>query len=177
MTGRRALLALALVLARPAAAAEPVDVEASIVRIVNHSQRGDWYAPWDAFSTQESSGTGFVVPDGSVPELRIDELERALREAFPAYMVPSRFGILESLPRNVSGKLDRKALPVLPAPEAGERRGLDLVEHGEEAYGSGEGAILVALADGPAPAGRPASVPSTDPHVALIDPAGEPAGA
>jgi non-ribosomal peptide synthetase-like protein len=62
---------------------------------------------------------GFVVPDASAPALRIEELERALREAFPAYMVPSRFGILESLPRNVSGKLDRNALPVLAAPDRG----------------------------------------------------------
>lgn len=57
----------------------------------------------------------FVVPADAARPPRFEELERALREAFPAYMVPSRFGLLATLPSNVSGKLDRSALPPLGA--------------------------------------------------------------
>ncbi len=57
----------------------------------------------------------FVVPADAARPPRFEELERALREAFPAYMVPSRFGLLAVLPSNVSGKLDRSALPPLAA--------------------------------------------------------------
>ena len=55
----------------------------------------------------------FIVPAGSAEEVRIDALEGVLRETFPAYMVPSRFGVLAALPMNVGGKLDRSALPLL----------------------------------------------------------------
>jgi len=75
-----------------------------------------------AACTLQQTGRGpllvaFVVPAGAAEETRFDVLERALREAFPEYMVPSRFGLLPSLPRNVGGKLDRAALPILGARE------------------------------------------------------------
>ena len=38
----------------------------SVVRIVNYSQRGDWYTPWDVAPVRESSGSGFVIADGLV---------------------------------------------------------------------------------------------------------------
>ncbi len=37
----------------------------------------------------------------------------ALRAELPPYMVPSRLGVIDRLPRSVGGKLDRAALPVL----------------------------------------------------------------
>lgn len=40
-------------------------------------------------------------------------LAAALRAELPPYMVPSRLGVVDRLPRSVGGKLDRAALPVL----------------------------------------------------------------
>jgi S1-C subfamily serine protease len=38
----------------------------SVVRLVNHTQRGNWAAPWDTSRVVESSGSGFVVDGGLV---------------------------------------------------------------------------------------------------------------
>jgi amino acid adenylation domain-containing protein len=55
----------------------------------------------------------WVTPAGSeAPDRR--ELRRWLRERLPEAMIPSSFTVLDALPRTVSGKLDRRALP---APE------------------------------------------------------------
>ncbi|MGM7643256.1 amino acid adenylation domain-containing protein [Nocardia sp. JW2] len=59
-------------------------------------------------SGNESAG-GDLAPD-----IDLAGVKAGLRESLPAYMVPSAFVILESLPVNASGKLDRRALP---APE------------------------------------------------------------
>jgi S1-C subfamily serine protease len=40
--------------------------ERSIVRIVNHSQRGDWHAPWVPRAATYSAGSGFVIEGGRV---------------------------------------------------------------------------------------------------------------
>jgi S1-C subfamily serine protease len=63
------LLASALFAAWPPATswADPAArIERSIVRILNHSQRGDWYAPWNASALRQSTGSGFVVDGGLV---------------------------------------------------------------------------------------------------------------
>uniref|UniRef100_UPI002457AFAD non-ribosomal peptide synthetase n=1 Tax=Nocardia brasiliensis TaxID=37326 RepID=UPI002457AFAD len=49
-----------------------------------------------------------VTPAGPVD---IDNIKNALHRTLPAYMVPSAIVVLEALPLNPSGKLDRKALP------------------------------------------------------------------
>ncbi|AGC43389.1 non-ribosomal peptide synthetase [Myxococcus stipitatus DSM 14675] len=51
--------------------------------------------------------------EGATPE--VGELRRALLRHLPEFMVPSAFVVLEALPLNPSGKVDRKALP---APES-----------------------------------------------------------
>jgi S1-C subfamily serine protease len=41
-------------------------IERSVVRIVNHSQRGDWYSPWISRAPSYSGGSGFVIEGGLV---------------------------------------------------------------------------------------------------------------
>jgi S1-C subfamily serine protease len=57
-----ALLVVALAPLRASAA----DIEDSIVRILNHSQRSSWFAPWSANAPRQSTGSGFVVAGGRV---------------------------------------------------------------------------------------------------------------
>ena len=65
----------------------------------------------------------FVVPEqGHTPDF--EKLKEALRAVLPVYMVPNRFAVLDAIPTTVSGKTERKALPVL---ELQERAGGKLV--------------------------------------------------
>ncbi len=65
---RSALLrsALALVACAAPASAEENHIARSVVRIVNQSQRGNWFAPWDAPASQQSSGSGFAIEGGGI---------------------------------------------------------------------------------------------------------------
>jgi non-ribosomal peptide synthetase-like protein len=55
----------------------------------------------------------FIVPErGAVFETRA--MRSALRTRLPAYMIPSRFETVESLPKLSSGKVDRKTLKLVP---------------------------------------------------------------
>ncbi len=64
----------------------------------------------------------FIVPDGSqehdldakTESLSSAVLRTKLREKLTPYMVPTRFEVIEQVPRLLSGKIDRKALRVLP---------------------------------------------------------------
>ncbi|MFD4179606.1 non-ribosomal peptide synthase/polyketide synthase [Rhodococcus sp. NPDC058514] len=54
---------------------------------------------------------GYVVAEAGAA-LDPQELRAAVGEALPAYMVPSAVMVLDALPINATGKLDRRALPV-----------------------------------------------------------------
>nr|WP_218023296.1 non-ribosomal peptide synthetase [Nocardia altamirensis] len=51
----------------------------------------------------------YLVP--AAAELDVAQVKSALTEALPSYMMPSAFVVLEALPLNANGKLDRRALP------------------------------------------------------------------
>ncbi|MFH8774939.1 amino acid adenylation domain-containing protein [Streptomyces sp. NPDC017958] len=54
-------------------------------------------------------------PEQPAPE----DLRRALRASLPAYMLPARFVFLDEMPVNRSGKIDKRALPLPTAEQAG----------------------------------------------------------
>ncbi|MCX7251457.1 MAG: amino acid adenylation domain-containing protein [Burkholderiales bacterium] len=55
----------------------------------------------------------YIVAGHGQP-VQIVPLRAQLRETLPPYMVPSRFELVDSIPRLTSGKVDRKALRALP---------------------------------------------------------------
>jgi len=64
---------------------------------------------------------GFVVPERPGAVVDPAPLKARLSELLPAYMVPAQIGTLDSLPRNSSNKLNRRALPVIAIDAHGER--------------------------------------------------------
>ena len=61
----------------------------------------------------------YVAPAAGV-ELRALDLRTRLRERLPEHMVPGAFVVLERLPLNANGKVDRRALPAPDRAAAGE---------------------------------------------------------
>jgi amino acid adenylation domain-containing protein len=84
-------------------------VELGEVRAALRAAPGVWDA---AVAVADGSHlVGYLMPAG-VPA---DPVERYVRNRLPAYMVPRRFVMLDSLPLLPNGKLDRAALPAAPA--------------------------------------------------------------
>ncbi|MDY7096043.1 MAG: amino acid adenylation domain-containing protein, partial [Acidobacteriota bacterium] len=79
-------------------------------------------------SRQRSAGgkhlVGYVVPtedqDGETPKLSSPALREQLAATLPDYMVPSALVVLEALPLDPNGKVDRKALPEPAEGRAGD---------------------------------------------------------
>lgn len=67
----------------------------------------------------------FVVGEDSQTTLDIKTLRTALKNRLPAYMVPNRFEVIPQVPRLLSGKIDRKALRVLPLTSVVDREASD----------------------------------------------------
>jgi amino acid adenylation domain-containing protein len=65
----------------------------------------------------------YVVPQGEeTPD--VSQLRTHLKQSLPDYMVPAAFIMLEALPLNPSGKVDRLALPAQPNHELSKRHGI-----------------------------------------------------
>ncbi|WP_343729765.1 Pls/PosA family non-ribosomal peptide synthetase [Duganella sp.] len=71
----------------------------------------------------------YIVPEGATT-LDPRALRSALAEKLPPYMVPSRYEMLDAMPRLTSGKIDRKTLKATPlsAPQPGSAEDSDLPE-------------------------------------------------
>ncbi|MCD7708700.1 MAG: AMP-binding protein, partial [Clostridiales bacterium] len=55
--------------------------------------------------------TAYIVPRGD--DFSIEELKIRMADYLTPYMIPEYFVIMQSLPLNANGKIDRKALPVI----------------------------------------------------------------
>ncbi|MET8154233.1 amino acid adenylation domain-containing protein [Actinoplanes sp. NPDC049668] len=63
----------------------------------------------DAAGDKQLVGYARVAPGG--PALSIPDLRQHLSQMLPAYMIPTHILVLDALPLNASGKIDRAALP------------------------------------------------------------------
>ena len=90
-----------------------------LVRAAVVAVRTDWVSAFDAPGDKRLAA--YVIPSekGDVgtqaPEL-VPQLRQHLQEQLPDYMQPAAIMLLESFPRTVNGKVDRRALPA-PVPE------------------------------------------------------------
>jgi S1-C subfamily serine protease len=154
-------------------AAPPAELERSVVRILNHSQRGDWYTPWNPGHAYQSSATGFIIEGNQVMTnahvvsdsrvlllyLHGDPTPHEARvvaighDCDLALIEPVEPGLLEGLPAMRFGGLPalRSTVETYGYPAGGQRlsstRGVvSRIEHGVYAHSSGD-AHLAAQTD------------------------------
>nr|WP_274378029.1 non-ribosomal peptide synthetase [Gordonia neofelifaecis] len=85
-----------------------------------------------------SSLAAYVVPEGG-HELSVDELRDGVRHRLPSFMVPASIMVIEEIPINAVGKLDR---PALPEPEIAEAEYVAPASPDEEAVAAVFGEVL-----------------------------------
>ena len=109
------------------------EIEAQLARIESVKQAV-------VLAREDSPGdqrlVAYVVARDPALAPSVDGLKARLKEVLPEYMVPSAFVMLDALPINTSGKVDRRALP---APE--------LAAYSSREYSAPEGDIEAALAE------------------------------
>jgi amino acid adenylation domain-containing protein len=85
------------------------------VLIRRHAQGG----PHVVFPIDASAGVRTLVANepfkGAVAPSVVPQLRSFIKDKLPEYMMPSSFVVLDELPLNANGKVDRKALPAPPA--------------------------------------------------------------
>ena len=90
-----------------------------LVRAAVVAVRTDWVSEFDAPGDKRLAA--YVIPSApydlaaQAPEL-LPQLRKHLQDQLPDYMQPAAIMLLESFPRTVNGKVDRRALPA-PVPE------------------------------------------------------------
>jgi amino acid adenylation domain-containing protein len=90
-----------------------------LVRAAVVAVRTDWVSAFDAPGDKRLAA--YVIPavPGDFSTLAaqlVPQLRKHLQEQLPDYMQPAAIMLLESLPRTINGKVDRRALPA-PVPE------------------------------------------------------------
>ena len=71
-------------------------------------------APGDAAGERRLAA--YIVPRAGA-DVSAQNFRRELRRQLPDHMIPNDFVVLEKLPQTMAGKIDRRALPLPPAPE------------------------------------------------------------
>ncbi len=85
------------------------------VRSAVAAVRTDWVTAQD--SPGDKRLAAYVVPNAAGDPVKLlQELRKHLEEQLPQYMHPAAIMLLDSLPRTLNGKVDRRALPA-PQPE------------------------------------------------------------
>ena len=92
------------------------EIEAALVR---HPRVIESVVAVQDSTSGEQRLVAYLVVDREQPVPSVAELRTLLKQGLPEYMVPGAYMFLEQLPLNVSGKVDRKALP---APEQFEQQ-------------------------------------------------------
>jgi amino acid adenylation domain-containing protein len=90
-----------------------------LVRAAVVAVRTDWVSAFDAPGDKRLAA--YVIPavpgdPATLTAQLVPELRKHLQEQLPDYMQPAAIMLLESLPRTINGKVDRRALPA-PIPE------------------------------------------------------------
>ncbi|MEV4319529.1 amino acid adenylation domain-containing protein [Actinocrispum sp. NPDC049592] len=94
---------------------EPGEIEARLLAHQAVAQAAVVARPGPGGGPQLS---GYVLAANGTPGLE-QELRRHLAESLPGYMVPAQFAVLDRMPLTPTGKIDRKALPVIDRPATG----------------------------------------------------------
>ncbi|WP_407670482.1 non-ribosomal peptide synthase/polyketide synthase [Nocardia suismassiliense] len=108
-----ALLALPeIAQAAVVAKSDPKTGDRLVAYLVGRAEPAAPAGPASSFAVQAAAFAQAAEGEASEDAgLDVAQVKSALSEALPSYMVPSAFVVLDALPLNVNGKLDRKALP------------------------------------------------------------------
>jgi acyl carrier protein len=78
--------------------------------LLRHNEVREAVVVAEAATTENQRLVGYVVASASKPP-GIDELRTFLERRLPAYMIPSTFVFLKTMPLTPNGKIDRASLP------------------------------------------------------------------